>query len=226
VRRLNLGAGEPLRVLALGAHSDDIEIGCGGTLLSLLDRHPGCAVHWVVFSACAEREREARTSAEAFLEGAAERDVRVGGFRDGFLPYDGAAVKEYFESLKKDIAPDVVFTHRLEDRHQDHRLIAELTWNTFRSHQILEYEIPKYEGDLGHPNVFVPLTTDVSQRKTALLMEMFGTQRSKRWFTEDVFTSLMRLRAIEAGLSDGYAEAFHCRKALLSFGPDRACDRQ
>jgi LmbE family N-acetylglucosaminyl deacetylase len=225
MRQLSFETAGPLRLLVLGAHSDDIEIGCGGTLLSLLRAYPGCAVHWVVFSASGEREQEARTSADAFLEGAAERDIRIGGFRDGFLPFEGAAVKEYFETVKADVSPDVIFTHRLEDRHQDHRLIAELTWNTFRNHQILEYEIPKYEGDLGHPNVFVPLDADVSQRKTTLLTTLFGTQRSKRWFTEDVFTSLMRLRAIEAGVADGHAEAFYSRKLLLSMNPRRSCDR-
>jgi LmbE family N-acetylglucosaminyl deacetylase len=202
----------PLRVLLLGAHSDDIEIGCGGTLLTLVARHPGLAVHWVVFSAVGSRESEARRSAAAFLEGVGEQDVRVCAFRDGFLPYEGAAVKEYFEKLKQEIAPHIVFTHRLEDRHQDHRIVSELTWNTFRDHLVLEYEIPKYEGDLGHPNLFVPLSADVWRRKVGLLMEYFGTQRSKRWFGEDLFTGLARLRGIEAGLSEGGAEAFYARK--------------
>jgi LmbE family N-acetylglucosaminyl deacetylase len=212
---LSLPPDRPVRLLLLGAHSDDIEIGCGGTLLSLLRHRPGSMVHWVVFSASNDREDEARRSATAFLEDAAEKDVRICGFRDGFLPFEGRAVKEYFETLKADVSPDLVFTHRLEDRHQDHRLIAELTWNTFRDHTILEYEIPKYEGDLGQPNVFVPLDQEVSRRKLDLLMTMFSTQRSKRWFTEEVFTGLMRLRAMEAGLTDGHAEAFHSRKLLL-----------
>jgi LmbE family N-acetylglucosaminyl deacetylase len=206
----------PLRVLALGAHSDDIEIGCGGTLLSLLESRPGTSVDWVVFSAAGDREQEARSSAGAFLIKAASHTVRIGGFRDGFLPYDGGAVKEYFETLKRDVQPDIVFTHRLEDRHQDHRLLSELTWNTFRDHVILEYEIPKYEGDLGHPNVFVPLEPRICEAKIALLMKYFGTQRSKRWFTEDLFAGLMRLRAIEAGLATGGAEGFYVRKLLWS----------
>ena len=210
---VNFGAPRPLRVLALGAHSDDIEIGCGGTILSLLRNYPETSVVWVVFSAAGPREDEARRGAEGFLEGAAATDVRFGGFQDGFMPFDGRAVKEFFESLKG-VAPDLVFTHRLDDRHQDHRCLAELTWNTFRDHTILEYEIPKYEGDLGHPNVFVPLSEEIARRKLMLLMSIFGTQRSKRWFTEDLFAGLMRLRASEAG-AQGHAEAFHCRKLVL-----------
>jgi LmbE family N-acetylglucosaminyl deacetylase len=203
----------------LGAHSDDIEIGCGGTLLALLDAHPDCSVQWVVFSASEAREREARCSALAFLRTARDREIRMHRFRDGFLPFEGTAVKECFENLKEGPSPDLIFTHRLEDRHQDHRLLAELTWNTFRNHAILEYEIPKYEGDLGQPNVFVPLDAEVAHRKLHLLMTMFATQRSKRWFREDIFTALMRLRAMEAGLTEEYAEAFYVRKLLLDVGP-------
>jgi LmbE family N-acetylglucosaminyl deacetylase len=215
VLQLDLGLHRPLRLLAIGAHSDDIEIGCGGTILSLLHGFPQSSVHWVVFGATGAREQEARGSAEAFLAQAAERDIRICGFRDGFMPFEGAAVKEYFEILKSEVSPDVVFTHRLEDRHQDHRLLADLTWNTFRDHMILEYEIPKFEGDLGQPNLFVPLEPATAQRKLELLMTMFATQRSKRWFTEDLFAGLMRLRGIEAGLAGGHAEAFYSRKALL-----------
>jgi LmbE family N-acetylglucosaminyl deacetylase len=213
--RLIPSAERPLRVLALGAHSDDIEIGCGGTLLSLLAENSSVEVCWVVFTATTERKDEARRSADAFLEGAADRDIRICGFRDGFLPYDGATVKSYFEELKRNVFPDLIFTHRLEDRHQDHRLLAELTWNTFRNHLILEYEIPKYEGDLGQPNVFVPLSADMCRKKIDLLMKLFGTQRSKRWFSADLFAGLMRLRGIEAGLANGGAEGFHARKLLL-----------
>jgi LmbE family N-acetylglucosaminyl deacetylase len=216
---LSLPAGRSLRVLALGAHSDDIEIGCGGTLMTLLRRHPGSQVRWVVFSAAGVRADEARRSAEAFLQAAGSHEVSIGTFRDGFMPYDGAAVKEHFETLKDADQPDVIFTHRLEDRHQDHRLLAELTWNTFRDHLVLEYEIPKYEGDLGQPNVFVPLEPPVWQRKVELLMSVFGTQRSKRWFTEDLFTGLMRLRGMEAGLAGGCAEAFYARKLRLDPAP-------
>jgi LmbE family N-acetylglucosaminyl deacetylase len=214
VLQLELGPGQPLRVLAVGAHSDDIEIGCGGTMLALIRSRP-TAVHWVVLSAQAEREKEARRSASVFLAGAIEQDVRTCHFRDGFFPFEGAAIKEYFETLKAEIAPDLVFTHRLDDRHQDHRLVGDLTWNTFRNQAILEYEVPKFEGDLGQPNVFVPLDAEISRRKVELLMKMFATQRSKRWVTEDLFTAIMRLRGMEAGLSGGHAEAFHARKLQL-----------
>jgi len=214
VIRLAFTAAKPLRILALGAHSDDIEIGCGGTISSLV-RSGKARVHWVVFSANGERETEARRSADAFLEGSTEKEIRTCQFRDSFFPSDAPAIKEYFERLKSEIVPDVVFTHRLEDRHQDHRVIAELTWNTFRNDAILEYEIAKYEGDLGHPNVFVPLDDATAQRKVDLLMQMFGTQRSKRWFTEDVFKAVMRIRGVEAGLDNGNAEAFYARKLLL-----------
>jgi LmbE family N-acetylglucosaminyl deacetylase len=180
-----------------------------------LARSRALAVHWVVLSADGDREIEARRSAAAFLERVAESDVRVSRFRDGFFPSEGASIKDYFERLKAEISPDVVFTHRLEDRHQDHRLLAELTWNTFRDHVILEYEIPKYEGDFGQPNLFVPLEPDVAQQKVSLLMRLFGSQRSKRWFTEELFTSVMQLRGMEAGLANGHAEAFHARKLLV-----------
>jgi LmbE family N-acetylglucosaminyl deacetylase len=216
VIRLPIDAATPLRLLLLGAHSDDIEIGCGGTILTLLQGDRQAEVCWVVFSASGARAEEARRGAAAFTEGTGARcDVRVGQFRDGFLPSDVGAVKEYFEGLKAEVSPDVIFTHRLEDRHQDHRLVAELTWNTFRDHLILEYEIPKYEGDLGHPNVFVPIEESVVRRKIALLMETFGTQRSKRWFTEDALAGLTRIRGVEAGLT-GHAEAFHARKIVLT----------
>jgi LmbE family N-acetylglucosaminyl deacetylase len=203
-----------LRLLLIGAHSDDIEIGCGGTVLALL-RSRRVAVHWVVMSADGARETEARASAAAFLEDAAEVDVRISRFRDGFFPSDVGAIKEDFERLKAQVSPDLVLTHRLEDRHQDHRILAELTWNTFRDHAVFEYEIPKYEGDFGHPNVFVPLEPEVSAKKVALLMAGFATQRSKRWFTSDVLNAVMRLRGMEAGLVDGFAEGFYARKLLL-----------
>jgi LmbE family N-acetylglucosaminyl deacetylase len=211
---LELTNTRPLRILALGAHADDIEIGCGGTILSLLQSRRGC-VNWIVFSADGEREGEARQSADAFLQNAADRDVRTCRFRDGFFPTESGQVKEYFERLKTEISPDLILTHRLEDRHQDHRVVAELTWNTFRNHTILEYEIPKYEGDLGQPNVFVPLDAATSQRKVDLLMSLFPTQRSKRWLTKEVLSSVMRLRGMEAGLTDGFAEGFYARKLVL-----------
>lgn len=203
-------------VLAVGCHSDDLEIGCGGTILALLDRNPELEVTWVVLSATGEREAEARASAEAFLAGA-KRPPRIvlESFRDSFFPYDGAQVKEAFERLKE-VSPQLVLTHAGTDFHQDHRLAAELTWNTFRNHVILEFEIPKYDGDLGRPNVFVPLEESVVRRKVELLLEHFQTQRSRHWFTEDLFLGLMRLRGMEANSPTGYAEAFRSRKLQLS----------
>jgi LmbE family N-acetylglucosaminyl deacetylase len=213
--RLGPESDGPLRVLALGAHADDVEIGCGGTILRLISEHRGLAVDWVVLSGDADRGTEAADSAAAFLDGAAEQRVAVERFRDGFLPYDGAAVKERFERLKSEVVPDVIFTHRLEDRHQDHRLVAELTWNTFRDHLILEYEIPKYEGDLGHPNLFVPLAAELCERKVELLRKGFPSQAGRYWFTDDTFWAQLRLRGLESRSPSRYAEAFHARKLVL-----------
>jgi LmbE family N-acetylglucosaminyl deacetylase len=207
---------EPLVVLCLGAHADDLEIGCGGTMLKLGDRGRPLAVTWVVWSAGATREQEARDSAELFLARAKRKHVVVKNFRDGFFPYQGQAIKEEFEALKPCVAPDVVFTHSRDDRHQDHRLIAELTWNTFRNHLILEYEIPKYEGDLGAPNVFVELDESLARRKAATIVESFPSQAGKHWFGEDLFVALLRLRGVECAAPGKYAEGFYCRKAVLS----------
>ncbi len=208
--------GRPPRFLFLGAHSDDIEIGCGATILRLTSEYPDAVVKWVVFSADDHREDEARGSARSFLDGAdvATDDIIVHRFRESYFPHDGDAIKDAFEELKA-ISPDVVFTHRREDLHQDHRTVAELTWNTFRDHVVLEYEIPKYEGDLGHPNLFVPLSDEIAGRKVELLMEHFGTQRSKRWFRPATFEGLMALRGVECGAPSGWAEAFHARKLVL-----------
>jgi LmbE family N-acetylglucosaminyl deacetylase len=211
--------GAPLRVLALGAHPDDIEIGCGGTILRLVDEHPNLALDWVVLSGLGERAAEAADSAAEFLDGAGEARVRVERFRDGFFPYEGGAVKELFERLKGQVAPDVILTHRLEDRHQDHRLVAELTWNTFRDHLILEYEIPKYEGDLGHPDVFVPLEPRHCERKVELLRKCFPSQSGRAWFSDDTFWALLRLRGLESNAPSRYAEAFHARKLVLRSAP-------
>ena len=207
--------GRRLTILCLGAHADDIEIGCGGTMLRLLAERPRTSVHWVVASAHGARAREARRSAARMLRGAAERDIRVEGFRDGFLPYEGARVKEMFEEIKARLSPDLIFTHRIDDAHQDHRLISELTWNTFRDHWILEYEIPKYDGDLGHPNVFVSIPAAIRKKKVRLLLSAFPSQRRRRWFTESTFDGLMRVRGIECAAPDGFAEAFHGRKMIL-----------
>jgi LmbE family N-acetylglucosaminyl deacetylase len=203
-----------LRVLAIGAHSDDIEIGCGGTVLRLVEDGLAASVGWVVLTAVGERAEEARASAAAFLKQAPDHEVVVRDFRDGFLPYEGWQVKEFFEELKR-FDPDLVLTHRREDMHQDHRLVGELTWNTFRNHLVLEYEIPKYEGDLGHPNLFVTLDRSRCERKIELLMEAFQSQRDHRWFTEDTFWSLLRLRGLESNSPTTYAEAFHARKLAI-----------
>lgn len=204
------------RVLCLGAHSDDIEIGCGGTLLRLAAEAPGLHVRWVVLGASDERRaREARDSAARFLAGAAHADVRVEGFRDAYLPFHGAEVKDRFEALKADFLPDLIFTHFRDDRHQDHRLLSDLTWNTWRDHLILEYEIFKYDGDLGHPNLFAPLPEDVCQRKVELILAGFPSQAGRQWFTEDVLWSMLRLRGAECNSPTRYAEAFYCRKIVM-----------
>ncbi len=213
---LNLGRGvaDALQILCLGAHSDDIEIGCGGTILRLAEQFPSCAFHWVVFSAIGVREMEAKRAAAMFA-GPSLRGPVLKTFRDGFMPFVGAEVKEVFEGLKQSVSPDLIFTHNRRDAHQDHRLIAELTWNTFRDHLILEYEIPKYDGDLGQPSVFVPLQPEVCQKKARYIIDAFQSQHSKRWFREDTFLSLMRLRGMECNALSGYAEAFYCHKMVL-----------
>jgi LmbE family N-acetylglucosaminyl deacetylase len=206
----------PRRVLAIGCHADDIEIGCGGTLLTLVAANPELEVDWVVLAASGTRSDEARASAAAFLDGAGNVSVEVHDFRDGFLPYVGGDVKQVFEDLKGRVDPHIVFTHASYDLHQDHRLACELTWNTFRNHLILEYEIPKYDGDLGRPNVFMPLAPDVVERKLALLEQHFGSQAGKHWFDRETFVGLMRLRGMEAASPSRYAEAFTGRKVVLA----------
>jgi LmbE family N-acetylglucosaminyl deacetylase len=203
------------RILCLGAHSDDIEIGCGGTILELLRTRRDLEFHWVVFSSGAEREREAYRSANLFLKGAAKKEVSVLDFRGSFLPFQGVEVKEFFEGLKERFSPDLILTHTREDLHQDHRLINQLTWNTWRNHLILEYEIPKYDGDLGAPNVFVSFDQKIADRKVKNLLSCFKTQRDKHWFTKDLFQGLMRLRGMEANSPGKYAEAFYSRKLVL-----------
>src|SRR6266550_1333052 len=202
------------RVLAIGAHSDDIEIGCGATLLTL-QRERELEVTWVVLGAAGVREQEARASSEAFLASAAVRTLEFHGFRDGYFPYVGGEVKDVFEELKARLDPDLIFTHMRHDLHQDHRLVCELTWNTWRDHLILEYEIPKYDGDLGSPNVFVPISTELAQEKVQLLASGFGSQSGKHWFDEELFLGLMRVRGMEARSPTRYAEAFVCRKLSL-----------
>lgn len=208
-------ARRPLRLLCIGAHSDDLEIGCGGTLLSWLASGRSLEVTWVVLSAAGARASEAGRSCRALLRRASALRVVLGEFTDGHLRAEYAAVKSFFESLKPLCSPDLILTHRLEDRHQDHRLAAELTWNTWRDHAILEYEIVKYEGDLGHPNVYVPISPAIAKRKAAHLIRHFGSQRSKHWFDGDNFLALARVRALECRAASGFAEAFHARKLVL-----------
>ncbi len=216
---LSRDPGTPLKLLCLGAHSDDIELGCGGTVLQLLSAGIDLDVVWVVFSSEGEREREARAGASLFLQQARRHQIIVMNFRDGFFPYEGAKIKECFEDLKKDVDPDLIFTHYRDDRHQDHRTISDLTWNTWRRHLILEYEIPKYDGDLGTPNCFVPLSQDVCSRKVKNICDVFRTEAGKAWLTEDTFQAILRLRGVECAAPDRYAEAFYCRKLVLGAAP-------
>jgi LmbE family N-acetylglucosaminyl deacetylase len=213
--KLTMESEAPIRVLCLGSHCDDIEIGCGGTILRLTQHNRHVTVYWVVFSSNQQRAQEAARSANIFLESAAEKHIVVKSFRDGFFPFIGAEIKEYFEQLKQEFAPDLIFTHYREDLHQDHRLISDLTWNTFRSHLIFEYEIPKYDGDLGAPNFFVHLDEPTSRKKATSILECFPSQAQKHWFTEDTFLALMRIRGIESGAPAKYAEGFHCRKMFV-----------
>jgi LmbE family N-acetylglucosaminyl deacetylase len=206
--------GPATKILCLGAHSDDIEIGCGGTILRWLDEYPSAEVYWIVMGASGERRTEAVQSANLFLASSRRKEIVVKEFRDGYFPYMGAEIKDFFEELKRKYAPDVILTHYREDLHQDHRLVSELTWNTFRSHLILEYEIVKYDGDLGAPNFFVHLTESVAQRKIRTILDCFQSQRNKSWFTEDAFSSILRLRGIEANAPNKYAEGFYCRKIV------------
>ena len=206
----------PLTILCLGAHSDDLEIGCAGTLLRLLAEGRDVRCHWIVLSGgnSDERASEARASARELL-GSAAAAIEIQSFRDAFFPYCGEQVKKYFEELKRQVQPDIVLTHYRDDLHQDHRLVAELTWNTFRDHLILEYEVPKYDGGLGSPNFFVPLDKPQVERKIELLVKHFGSQRSNPWFSAETFRGLLRIRGIECNSPSGYAEAFYCRKAVV-----------
>ncbi|HLP17692.1 MAG TPA: PIG-L deacetylase family protein [Bacteroidota bacterium] len=212
---LGVKPAEPLSILCLGAHSDDIEIGCGGTILKLLALHPQSRLTWVVFSAAGSRADEARRGAACFSQQSRCADVRVLSFRDGFFPYEGVEIKEYFETLKSQIQPDLVFTHYRQDRHQDHRIISDFTWNTFRNHLIFEYEIPKFDGDFGQPNMYVRLDDEAASAKCAAVMETFVSQKIKHWLSEDLLFAVLRIRGMEAGGSTRYAEAFYSRKMTL-----------
>jgi LmbE family N-acetylglucosaminyl deacetylase len=213
-----ISLGAVRRVLCLGAHSDDIEIGAGGTLLKLAARVPDLEIRWVVFSAPGLRAEEARQSANEFLAGVARQQVNIGSFRESYFPSEWLSIKDWFEEVKAKFDPDVVFTHYRNDRHQDHRVLSDLAWNTFRNHLILEYEILKYDGDLGSPNLFSPLSEQLCSRKIELLMKHFQTQTTKHWFTPDTFQAMHRIRGIECASVTGLAEAFYGRKILLD-GP-------
>jgi LmbE family N-acetylglucosaminyl deacetylase len=202
-------------VLCLGAHSDDIEIGCAGTLMRIMAERPETELTWVVLSASGDRRREARESAEELLSGAATSSVRIESFRDGFFPWEGAEIKTCFEEIASTVSPDLIFTHCEGDAHQDHRLVRDLTWNTFRDHQILEYEIPKYDGDLGTPDLLVRLDEETCVRKVEHLMRHFRSQADRHWFTDDTFFAVLRLRGVESGPASRYAEGFYCRKLAV-----------
>lgn len=212
---LTLAGGQTLRLLCLGAHCDDIEIGCGGTVLRLLEAFPGASVRWVVFTGSPQRRAEAQASAQALLAMAGDARIELRSFRESFLPQAWGAVKEEFERIKAEFEPTLVLTHAGNDHHQDHRVVAELTWNTFRDHLVLEYEIPKYEGDIGNPNLFVPVTAAQAEAKVTTLMKCFASQRRRAWFDPATFLGLMRLRGVGCNAPSGYAEAFTVRKMVL-----------
>ncbi len=217
MKGLNFGlAGKPLSVLCLGAHSDDIEIGVGGTLLNWISAGSKLDIHWAVASATGARKEEAQNSAAAFLTGACSAKIELGEFKDGFFPYQGADLKTWIEDIKRRVSPDIAFTHRRDDAHQDHRELCKLTWNAFRDHVVLEYEIPKWDGDLGQPNFYVPIRAADLERKIELLEKFFSTQRSKDWFDPETFRGLARLRGMECRAEERYAEAFVARKLLFS----------
>jgi LmbE family N-acetylglucosaminyl deacetylase len=207
--------GSVRRILCLGAHSDDIEIGIGGTLLKLAGQVPDLEICWVVFSAPGSRAEEARRSADEFLAGLARKQVKIGSFRESYFPSEWPAIKDWFAEIRAEFDPEIVFTHYRDDRHQDHRVLSDLAWNTFRNHLILEYEILKYDGDLGRPNIFVSLSEQLCTRKIELLLKHFKTQSSKHWFTGDTFEAMHRIRGIECASPTGRAEAFYCRKLIL-----------
>jgi LmbE family N-acetylglucosaminyl deacetylase len=206
---------DPFIILCLGAHSDDIEIGCGGTILRLLTEYNNIEVHWVVFGSSGIRNAEAFESANKFLVNSLKKNIIVESFKDGFFPYAGQEIKAFFETLKQTIRPDIIFTHYRHDLHQDHRLISELTWNTFRNHRILEYEIMKYDGDIGNPNFFVQLDDALCQQKVAHILESFKSQANHHWFSKEAFFALLRLRGIECNATEHYAEGFYCRKIVI-----------
>ncbi len=203
------------KVLCLGAHSDDIEIGCGATILRLIQEQPDLEIYWLVFSARGVRAREAKASASEFLHGVRARRIRTMTYRESYFPDEWSGIKDTFEQVKRSFQPDLVLTQYRNDRHQDHRVLSDLAWNTFRNHLVLEYEIPKYDGDLGLPNLYVPVPRELCERKIAVLLRHFQSQTNRHWFTEDTFWALLRLRGIECASSSGFAEAFYGRKLWL-----------
>ena len=205
---------QPLKVLCLGAHSDDIEIGCGGAILRLLSEYSDAEVHWVVLGSRGQRNREALASAKKFLADAKKKKIIIKNFKESFFPYVGGEIKDFFEDLKKSVFPDLIFTHYHHDLHQDHRLVSELTWNTFRNHFILEYEIIKYDGDFGAPNFFIHLDAGICRNKIDFVVDSFRSQGNRDWFTRDAFMSALRIRGIESKAPGKYAEAFYCRKMV------------
>ena len=213
--KLSIDKRSPLKILLLGAHCDDIEIGCGSTLSKILDEHPAAEIFWAVFSSNPTRKLEAENSAKDYLKNHSRSTIEINNFRNGFFPYVAIEIKEYFETIKSRFEPDIIFTHYTEDKHQDHRTIAELSWNTFRNHAIFQYEIAKYDGDLVTPNFYSILDDEYVEKKIDLLMKHFSSQTDKHWFTKDLFESLMRLRGVECASESGFAEGFHARK--LSF---------
>jgi len=209
--------GRRLEVLCIGAHCDDIEIGCGGTVLSLQKRYPDCRIHWVVLTSNSQRRKEALAGAHAFVAKPARGETLVHDLPDGLLPAHFAEVKARFEALKAAVEPDLILTHHVDDFHQDHRLVGQVTWQTFRNHLVWEYEIPKYEGDLSTPAVYVPLPSSAAKRKLALIARTYASQRGKSWFRQENLEAVMRLRGLECRAAEGLAEAFHCRKLVCDF---------
>jgi len=208
-------ADQNLKVLCLGAHPDDIEIGCGGTILRIIEEVPNVNFYWVVFSGYEQRQKEATESAAIFLRNVENKIIITKNFRESYFPFIGSQIKDFFEELKKEIAPDVIFTHYTKDAHQDHRLVSDLTWNTFRNNFILEYEIPKFDGDLGVPNLYVNLNKSDVIKKIENIISVFQTQRSKSWFSEETFRSILKIRGIESNSKEQFAEGFYCRKIVF-----------